>query len=63
MEDRIRNSALKIFLLIIENPEIIGTTHMEMIEQITAIEMAADFSVILATLLEKAITKKLNGDD
>ena len=63
MEDRIRNSALKIFLLIIENPEIIGTTHMEMIGQIAARERAADFSVILATLLEKAITKKLNGDD
>jgi len=63
MEDRIRNSALKIFLLIIEHPEIIGTTHVELAEQIGVREKAADFSAILATLLEKAITKKLNGDD
>lgn len=63
MEERIRNSALKIFLLIIEHPEIIGTTHLEMIGQIATRERAVDFSVILATLLEKALTKKLNGDE
>ena len=57
MEDRIRNSALKI-----EHPEIIGTTHVEMAGQTGAREKAADFSVILATLLEKAITKKLNDE-
>lgn len=62
MEDRIRNSALKIFLLIIEHPEIIGTTHMEMIGQIGARERAADYAVILSTLLEKAIAKKLNDE-
>ena len=62
MEDRIRNSALKIFLLIIEHPEIIGTTHLEMIGQVGAREKAVDFSVILATLLEKALTKKLNDE-
>ena len=62
MEDRIRNSALKIFLLIIEHPEIIGTTHMEMIGQIGARERTADYAVILSTLLEKAIAKKLNDE-
>ena len=45
MEDRIRNSALKIFLLIIEHPEIIGElkknvikTDYSNVEEMTKVE-------------------------
>lgn len=57
MDDYTKNAALEIFRDMILHPEIVQTTHHELLGQIGAREAVAHYAVTLASTLSREIEK------